>query len=65
MDKCGVTHSGIPSHEKKKISMIPLGNVPYYREKNPTVSSGTYLKTKTRNMHQLKSQPKLQSKDTE
>ena len=59
MDKCGVTHSGIPSHEIK-ITMIPLGNVPYYREKNPTVSSGTDLKTKPRNMHKLKSQPKLQ-----
>ena len=45
--------------------MIPSGNVPYYRKKNPTVYSGTSLKTETRNMHQLKSKKKLQSKDKE
>ena len=65
MDKCGVNHSGITSHDIKKSTMIPLGNVPYYRKKNPTVSSGTYLKTKTRNTHQLESNPKLKSQDKE
>ena len=45
VEKCGVTHSGIPSPEIKQLPIIPLGGVPYYRKKTPTVSSGDSLKT--------------------
>ena len=45
--------------------MITLDNVPYYRDKNPTVSSGTSLNTEPRNINKLKSQPKLKSKHME
>ena len=62
--KRGIIHSGITSPEKKS-PIIPLGNEPYYRNKNPTVSSDTSLKTETRNIHQLRSQMKLPSKDKE
>ena len=62
MDKRGVTHSGITSPEIKQLTIIPLVNVPYYRKKNPTVSSDSSLEKETRKMHQLKSHTKLQSK---
>ena len=62
VDKRGVTYSGIPSPDIKQWPIIPLVNVPYYRNINPTVSSGTSLKTETRKIHQLNSQPNLQSK---
>ena len=65
MENCGVTHSGIPSPDIKQLLIIPLGNLPYYRKKTPTVSSGNPLNTDTIKMHQLKPQPKLHSKDKE
>ena len=61
MDKSAVTHSGIPSPDIKQLLIIPLGNVTNDSKKNPTVSSGTYLKTETSNMPQLKTHPNLQS----
>ena len=30
MDKRGVTNSGIPPYDIKKLPIIPLGNVPNY-----------------------------------
>ena len=63
--KRGVNHSGIPSPEIKQLPIIPIGNVPTYTKKNPTVSSGASLKTETRKMLQLTTQPKLQTKDRE
>ena len=42
-----------------------MGNVTCYRNKTQTFSSCTYLNTEPRNIHQLKSQPNLQSKDKE
>ena len=53
VDKHGVIHSGIPSPEIKQLTIIPLGNVPNYRNKIPNVSSDTSLKTETSKMHQL------------
>ena len=61
--KHGIIPSGIPSFDIEQLPIIPLGNVPYYVNKNPTVSSGYSLKTETINKHQLKSQRKLQLKD--
>ena len=40
-----------------------MGNILYYSNIIPPPSSGTSLKTVTSKMPQLKSQPKLQSKD--
>ena len=55
VEKCGIIHGEIPSPDKKKLPKVPLGNVPYYRKKNPTGSSGNSLKTETRNMYKLNS----------
>ena len=63
MYNCGFTNSGIPSLDIKQLTIIPLGNVANYSNKNPTIYFGTSLKTKTRKMTQLKTQPKLQTKD--
>ena len=65
MDKRGVTYSGIPSPEIKQSPIIPLGNVPYHMRKNPTVASGIYLNMDSGKINQLKSHPKLKSKDKE
>ena len=62
MDKRDVTHGVIPSPDIKQLPIIPFVTVSYYRRNNPTVSSVTSLKTETSKMHQLNSQPKLQSK---
>ena len=42
-----------------------MGNYPYPRKKNPTDSSGNYLRTETRRMNLKKSLPNLQSKENE
>ena len=63
MNKRGVTQIGIPSSDIKQLPIVILGNVPNYSKKNPTIYSGTSLKTKTINIHQLKTQPKLQAQD--
>ena len=60
--KCGVAYIVIPSPDIKQLPTISLVDVPYYRKKNPIIYSCTSLKTETSKMHQLKSQPKLQSK---
>ena len=62
MEKRAISNSGIPSPDKKQLPIIPLGNEPYHRKKNPTVSSGDYLMTVTSNIQQLKSHQKLLSK---
>ena len=46
----------------RKLPIIPIGNEPHHRKKNPNVSSGMSFKTENRKMCQLKSQPKLTSK---
>ena len=61
--KRGIIHSGIPSPDMKQFPIVPLGNEPHYRNKTPTSSPYTSLKTDTINVHQLKSQPKFPSKD--
>ena len=65
MGKIGVTQSGIHESDMEQLPIIPLGNVPIYTNKNPTVSSVSSLKTKTSKIYQLKTQPKLQSQDQE
>ena len=63
--KRGSIRSGIPSPSIMQLPIIPFGNEHQYSNKTPTVYFGNYLKTETRKMHQLKSQPKLTSKDKE
>ena len=57
--KHGSFHNRIPTTYIKQAPVIPFDNAHQYRE-NPTIYFGSYLKTDTRNMHQVKSQTKLQ-----
>ena len=63
VEKRGIIHSLIPSPDKNQLSIIPLYIKPYYSKITPTIYSGDSLKTETSKIHQLKSQPKLPSKD--
>ena len=65
MGKHGSIPGGIPSPDIKQLPIIPFDNEPHYRKKNPTVTSGTSLKTETGKMQQLKSHPNMPSKDKE
>ena len=65
VDKRGFTQSVIPSYDIKQLPIIPFGNVHNYSKKTPTVYSGYSLKTETRKIPQLNTQPKLQSQNKE
>ena len=62
MYKHGVTQSGIPSPDIKRLPIVPLRNVQNFSKKNPTVSSGNYLEKETSKIHQLQSQPNCNQK---
>ena len=62
VEKRGIINSGIPSPDMKLLEIIPLGNEPQYRNKNPTVSSGDSLRIETSKIHKLKSYTNLQLK---
>ena len=64
-DKHGLAYIVIPSPDIKQLPIITLVNVPNYSEKIPIVYSCTSLNTETRNMPQLNTQPKLQTKNNQ
>ena len=51
MGKHGNINSGIPTPDKNKIPIIPLGNDSYSIKKNPTDSSDNSFRTETISMH--------------
>ena len=54
MDKRGVTQSGIPSSDKRRLPIIPLSNVQNFIKITPTFYYENYLKSETSNILQQK-----------